>query len=239
MAIQLINIGNIANDGTGDDLREAMLKINSNFEEIDLRDDEQTTASNLQSSDDEAGIFKQKLNYDLQFKSLKAGGYITLTESDSTILIDADTGIQSISVAADIGGWNVPDNNAALTFTGGRDINTSVTNGQVTIEYDGWESLVEDTTPALGGNLDAQNNSISNISSITASLISGLHVGDTVGNVHNIDIRTINKYFDNYWDFGDLGTAYTSAITWIIDSADVDNGTFQNPDIRSIDLGII
>jgi hypothetical protein len=54
-----------------------------------------------------------------------------------------------------------------------------------------------------------------------------------------IDIRDINKYFQNYWDFGVLGAAYDSAITWIIDSADVDNGTFQNPDTRSIELGII
>ena len=61
MAVQLINIGNIANDGTGDDLREAMIKINSNFEEIDLRDDEQTTASNLKSNIDDVGLFKLKL----------------------------------------------------------------------------------------------------------------------------------------------------------------------------------
>jgi len=44
MAISLINVGQIANDGTGDDLREAFIKINQNFEELDLRDDEQTTA---------------------------------------------------------------------------------------------------------------------------------------------------------------------------------------------------
>ena len=47
MAVQLINIGNVANDGTGDDLREAFIKTNANFEELDLRDDEQTTVSNL------------------------------------------------------------------------------------------------------------------------------------------------------------------------------------------------
>jgi len=29
MAIQTINIGNIANDGTGDDLREAFIKVNN------------------------------------------------------------------------------------------------------------------------------------------------------------------------------------------------------------------
>ena len=34
MTIQNINIGNIANDGTGDDLREAFRKVNENFDEL-------------------------------------------------------------------------------------------------------------------------------------------------------------------------------------------------------------
>ena len=37
MAIQTINIGNIANDGTGDDIRVAFGKVSDNFEELDLR----------------------------------------------------------------------------------------------------------------------------------------------------------------------------------------------------------
>ena len=35
MTVQLINIGNVANDGTGDDLREAFIKVNDNFEDLD------------------------------------------------------------------------------------------------------------------------------------------------------------------------------------------------------------
>ena len=46
MAIQTINIGQVANDGTGDDLREAFIKVNNNFLELDARNPEQTTASN-------------------------------------------------------------------------------------------------------------------------------------------------------------------------------------------------
>ena len=47
MAIQTINIGTIANDGTGDDLREAFVKVNNNFTELDTRDPEKTTGANL------------------------------------------------------------------------------------------------------------------------------------------------------------------------------------------------
>ena len=54
MTIQNINIGQFANDGTGDDIREAFRKINENFDELDLREPESTTASNLGTG---TGIF--------------------------------------------------------------------------------------------------------------------------------------------------------------------------------------
>ena len=85
MAVQLINIGNVANDGTGDDLREAMIKINTNFEELDLRDDEQTTASNLGVVGE--GLFLRRNVYDLEFKKISAGANVTLTADDNKIVI--------------------------------------------------------------------------------------------------------------------------------------------------------
>ena len=66
MAIQLVNLGNTANDGTGDDLREAFVKVNANFNELDLRDDEQTTVSNLGATGE--GLYKEKVNYDLRIQ---------------------------------------------------------------------------------------------------------------------------------------------------------------------------
>ena len=71
MAIQLIDIGQVANDGSGDDLREAFIKVNQNFEELDLRDDEQTTASNIGGAGG-VGVFSNRVNYDLQFKKLES-----------------------------------------------------------------------------------------------------------------------------------------------------------------------
>ena len=59
MAIQTVNIGTIANDGTGDDLREAFVKVNNNFSELDLRSPETTSASNLGSGGQ--GVFAQKV----------------------------------------------------------------------------------------------------------------------------------------------------------------------------------
>ena len=56
MAIQTINIGTIANDGTGDDLREAFVKVNNNFTELNARSTESTTVANLGSAGE--GVFE-------------------------------------------------------------------------------------------------------------------------------------------------------------------------------------
>ena len=68
MAVQTINIGNIANDGTGDDIRLAFGKVNDNFEELDLRNPGSLTASNV--GDVGEGIFAQKDGTDLQSQKL-------------------------------------------------------------------------------------------------------------------------------------------------------------------------
>jgi len=67
--IQTINVGNLVNDGLGDDLRTAFLKVNANF--ASLNSELTTTASNIGTTG--VGIFKEKVGADLQFKKLVAG----------------------------------------------------------------------------------------------------------------------------------------------------------------------
>ena len=96
--IQTINVGNLVNDGLGDDLRTAFLKVNANFSELNTG--LTVTASNSGLG---AGVFKQKLNNDLQFKSLVSGTKILIEEStdfltvnttqeDAFIRFDTDSG---------------------------------------------------------------------------------------------------------------------------------------------------
>ena len=85
MAIQDINIGSLANDGTGDDLRTAMQKINSNFDELDLRNDEATTGSNVGTGGNE--VFKQKTNYNLEFRKIIQGDRIQVTTVGDLITV--------------------------------------------------------------------------------------------------------------------------------------------------------
>ena len=100
MAVQTINIGTLANDGTGDDLREAFIKVNQNFESLDLRAPESTTASNLGNVGE--GVFHQKAGADLQFKKLVSGANITLTSSTNGITVNALGGLQQLNVGSSI-----------------------------------------------------------------------------------------------------------------------------------------
>ena len=201
MAVQLINIGNIANDGTGDDLREAFIKTNANFEELDLRDDEQTTAKNL--GDTGEGLFFRRNVYDLEFKKISAGSNVTLTADDNKIVIAADSGVSDLTITADTGNV-VLDDSASLTISGGADISTAIVGGVLTVAYTGVTDLVSDTTPQLSADLDAQANNLLNVGTITTTGINGPVTGNVTGNltgnvtgdltglVHGIDIRTLS-----------------------------------------------
>jgi hypothetical protein len=83
MTIQTINIGNRVNDGLGDDLRTAFEKVNANF--IELEQSLTVTASN--AGDSGAGIFKQKIGSNLEFKNLVSGRNISLDEFENSISI--------------------------------------------------------------------------------------------------------------------------------------------------------
>lgn len=236
MAIQTINVGQIANDGTGDDLREAFIKINNNFQDLDLRNDEATTATNLGSSGE--GVFASKVNYELQFKKLVAGNDITLASDGQTVTITANGGLKSITVNADTGSDTLTETDS-LTISGGTGIETSITGGVMTIEYTGVFGLEQDTTPVLGGNLDANGFSITNASSVSATQITGAFSGNLTGTVNGINIDDINQYFTDYWDMGSITSTVDSLLKWIIADYPVDMGTITNPDPKSIDMGTI
>jgi len=234
MAIQLINIGNVANDGTGDDLREAMIKINQNFEELDLRDDEQTTASNLGFGS--YGIFKDKLNYDLRFKGLTAGTDVTISEGEESLTINADGGIKTISIASDVNAVDLADN-AIVGIKGGSNIDTTIIDGELRVSYTGPEEVEDDLTPNLGGNLIGNNFNIQNCDTIQANNFYGNFNGDLNGTVYGIDVRSINL---TEFDFGSsFSPNIVSSLDWFMYNNDVDFGSFNTPTPIDSDFGTI
>ena len=234
MAVQLINIGNIANDGTGDDLREAFIKTNANFEELDLRDDEQTTAKNL--GDTGEGLFFRRNVYDLELKKISAGSNVTLTADDNKIVIATDSGVSDLTITADTGNV-VLDDSAALTISGGADISTAIVGGVLTVAYTGVTDLVSDTTPQLSADLDAQANNLLNVGTIATSGITGPLIGNVTGLVHGIDIRTIAG--NDQADFGAINPVIENLLQYVIINTDIDWESIVTPNTGIFDLGAI
>jgi len=85
MTIQTINIGNIVNDGLGDDLRTAFQKVNANFSALDA--ELTVSAENIGTASDGVGLFKQRTSRTLEFKRLKEGRNIQIDEYDTYLEI--------------------------------------------------------------------------------------------------------------------------------------------------------
>ena len=131
MTIQNINIGNIANDGTGDDLREAFRKVNENFDELDLRSPESTTAANIGSG---VGVFNGKVGDQLQFNNLLAGNKISV-QAVAGNNIEIRTDLAGVVYVTDAGGSTITDG-ATLRIQGGPGITTAMVGGTITIQSD-------------------------------------------------------------------------------------------------------
>ena len=233
MAVQTINIRTLANDGTGDDLREAFIKVNQNFESLDLRAPESTTASNLGNVGE--GVFHQKAGADLQFKKLVSGANITLTSSTNGITVNALGGLQQLNVVSDSGSNQLADGDT-LNIFGGTGASTTLSGNVLTVNTT--TELSTDTTPVLGGNLDANGNTLINGGTLTASSFNGTFNGNLTGLVHGIDIRLMAPNTAGF-NFGTFNGVVTSMIDWLIAITDVDFGSFYVPDGKSFDAGTI
>lgn len=82
MAIQTINLGSYANDGTGDDLRTAFEKVNANFTEMTSTVNI-VNGTNLGSG---TAVFAQKNSANLEFKTLTSvDNSVTITSNATTV----------------------------------------------------------------------------------------------------------------------------------------------------------
>jgi hypothetical protein len=126
--ISTINIGNIVNDGLGDDLRTAFQKVNANFTSLNAA--LTVTASNLGTVGE--SVFKQKNGVDLEFKKLVAGNKITITSSPDSLLIASTVGntFQRITTQS---GYVDADAHQFVTIQGDPDINISAVGDVITV----------------------------------------------------------------------------------------------------------
>jgi len=131
MTVQTINIGNVVNDGLGDDLRTAFEKVNANFSDLST----QLTITGANTGEVGSGVFKQKVGTELQFKKLISGTKILLDEQADTITINNtapfaffrfDTNSGSITAGSG-------NSNGQITIQGGDDIDVTAVGSVVTV----------------------------------------------------------------------------------------------------------
>lgn len=211
MAIELVNIGRIANDGTGDDLREAFIKVNRSLEDLDLRIDDKTEGVNVGSGGE---LFKVRNGYDLEFRSVIGGDSINITQQTNTITIALDTTVADNNIISDNGVMSVPAR-APIRINGEQGVTTRTIPESNALIISGNASLSSDTNPTLSASLNANFFNFINVGTIVGQNYLGL--------VHGADIRELSTIFQDL-DFGSSSENITSFIGFLRKHIDVDFG---------------
>ena len=186
MAINLINRGSIANDGTGDNLRAGAEKINSNFTEIYTAIGDGTTISGVvKFADDSSTVASISANGETIRVLGGTGITSTISGNDLTLAVDGTiiTGTSTTTLTNKT--INGPDN--TLTNIA----NTSLSNSTITLTGDTGTNAVD-----LGDTLTVSG---------TANQITTSQSGDTLtlGLANNV---TIPNNLIVTGDFSVLGT---------------------------------
>jgi hypothetical protein len=130
MPIQTINIGNVVNDGLGDDLRTAFQKVNANFSS--LAAELTITGHNLGTSG--ATVFKQKLGTQLEFRNLVAGNKMQFDETADSIIVNSTSPDSFTRIDTNAGYVTANTGNAGhITLQGGRDIDVTTLGNTITV----------------------------------------------------------------------------------------------------------
>lgn len=219
MTLQTINVGLIANDGTGDDLREAFIKINQNFDDLDLRS-ESTTAQNAAVGAG-FGTFKEQVNNILFFRDIAPDPLfpgtmaVRVSEDGNTLFIRSAQATIRFTDGTNTLASSVEQ---VVTFAGTQAASITVDDFTRTVTVD--SQLSRETAPSLGADLDADNFNINNVAAL-----------------NSITAVQLDEVFQ--FNFGSISNTRTSIIDWIVNSTDIDFGTINSPVSEDVDSGII
>ena len=129
MAIQTINIGNVVNDGLGDDLRTAFQKVNANFTE--LESSLTVTGTNLGVTG--SSVFAQKVDSQLQFRKLISGTKILIEEFDTSLKINSTQPDAFTRIDTNAGSV-LATTNSQITVQGTENIDVTALGSVITVD---------------------------------------------------------------------------------------------------------
>ena len=229
MAIERVNVGTLANDGTGDDLRQAFVKVNNNFDELNAKVAGQATATNLGNG---TGIFYSKEDGVLGLKSLVAGTNVQITNDADTITISNEG---TIVLTGSTGAGSVTGPNRTLAIVGGNNITTNALASTLTIDLVGDGLLVNDTAPQLGGPLNGGGNNATNLDIVTANEF----IGALTGTIDGINFTEFYNTLSNAigFDYGAIVINVNNALDFLVSQTTLSYGTITAPAAINSDFG--
>jgi|TARA_B110000259_G_C14026995_1_gene405092 hypothetical protein len=235
MAITRINVGNIANDGSGDDLRQAFVKVNNNFDDLETRVVPQNDAVNLGTG---TGIFYTKEGSTLNFRSLVAGDNIALT-SDGTSVTVSSPGAINISTDGDT--LNLTGAARVFGIRGGQNITTSVAGSNISVAIDPVNLVSQDTSPWLSASLNANSFNINNVATISTQTLNAVAInGPLNGTVNGVNVEVLNDITTGT-DYGRVldSNNLTSGLQLLFNAVVIDYGSAVTPASLKSDYGSI
>ena len=177
MSLDRINLGTYPNDGTGDDLRTAFSKVNSNFDALTLTSGI-SSAVNIGTG---VGIWADKNLTNLEFKSLTStGASVTITSTANTVNLESATKVSKDT--SPILGGNLNLNNFYIS---GGDTRTTV---------HGYDQRISDNMLALLMRTNTFTVDLGSFSYPTGY--------DTVTNGYKVDFGTNFVSTNNHVNFG-------------------------------------
>ena len=234
----------IEKQATGENAGTWGTKTNTNLEIIEQISGGYTTQAVTDGSDTTLSVTDGGTGATLAHRVIEFTGSLTASRN---VTIPTDVQNFYFLKNATSGSQNV-----VFKYVTGTGTSATVSNGKTVIAYakadDGTNpgidtislasDLVDDTTPQLGGNLDAQGNDISNVNTLTASNFAGALTGNVQGLVYGVDIRNIEPNTAGF-DFGSLSNDVRGLSDWLIYQTDIDFGAMLTPDARTFDAGVL
>ena len=256
-----INIGDVANDGSGDDLRDAFIKVNNNFLYVGTRLGLAVSGANVGATGE--SIFKEVVDAQLRFRKINASGNLTVATEDDVIVLRFDpssavdfngqtvSGILDLTAAGVVSANSVTAASAEFTTLSG-DLSGNVT-GNITGDVSGNAGTVTNGVYTEGDQtINGTKTFTSEIQGNIQGVLSGSVLGTVNGNVTGlirtesddtyVDVSALNNGL-NTFDFGVINPVYPNSfkdpMAYLLYALGADMGTFNNPGEYDIDAGSI
>ena len=247
---RLVDVGLVANDGTGDDLREAFIKINENVQYIGDRIGAPITGTNLGSVGE--SVFASVVGAHLNFRKVNADGNLRVRLVGDVITLDFRPNSPVNFLAQNItNAGSVTATSFVGPLTGNAD---TVTNGVYTTgdqTIGGVKTFNSTINASVNGNAGTVTNgvytvgnqTIAGTKTFTDPILANL-AGDITGKIKTtvgdtyVDVSDLERRI-NTFDYGVINPVFVDPIRYYLYAVGTDMGTFNNPSEFGIDAGTL